>query len=90
MAEPVIVDTDILSNFLRGQENVTNRFVTHIDDGGTIRFTILIFYETVSGLKHRDAYRQLDSFLDFSNHGEVVPLTEESELVAADAFAALR
>ena len=90
MPEKVLVDTDILSYFLRGITQVQNRFNTYIQNGNTIRFSIITFYEIVSGLKHKDAASQLASFLDFAKQCEVVPLTEETTMASAELYASLR
>ncbi|MDJ0839738.1 MAG: type II toxin-antitoxin system VapC family toxin [Acidobacteriota bacterium] len=90
MPEKVLVDTDILSYFFRGNTQVQKRFNAYVQNGNTIRFSIITFYEIVSGLKHKDAARQLGVFLDFAEQCEVVPLTRETVMASADAYATLR
>lgn len=90
MPEKVLVDTDILSYFLRGNIQVQKRFDAYIQNGDKIRFSIITFYEIVSGLKHKGATRQLSSFLDFAELCDVVPLTRASTMASAEAYATLR
>ncbi len=41
-------------------------------------------------MKHRDALRQLDLFLEFAKHNAILPLTEESVIISSDLYANLR
>ncbi|MGV2388374.1 MAG UNVERIFIED_CONTAM: hypothetical protein LVR29_08765 [Microcystis novacekii LVE1205-3] len=44
----------------------------------------------MSGLKHRDAQKQLDKFLEFSRLNQILLLTEESVTTSAKIYADLR
>jgi len=85
-----MVDTDILSLFLRGDSKVVARFAEYLAAHGKINFSIITYYEIVSGLKHRDARKQLKVFLDFLEHATVLPLSVEAANLAADQYAASR
>jgi tRNA(fMet)-specific endonuclease VapC len=87
---PALIDTDILSMFLRGHRNVSDRFEAYLREYGTINLSIITYYEIVSGLKHRDAQRYLDTFLDFADSCIVLPLTERAATISADIYADLR
>ncbi len=86
----VLVDTDILSMFFRNNHNVVFHFREYSKQYRRINLSILTYYEILSGLKHRDALKQLDSFLEFAKHNAVLPLTEDSTIVSADLYATLR
>jgi len=88
--KPALVDTDILSMFLRGHPQVGTRFEAYLAQYNQINFSIITYYEIVSGLKHRDAQKQLTSFLEFSSHNTIVPLTVDSVEIAAGIYADLR
>ncbi len=85
-----LVDTNILSMFFRGHQRVVARFETYLQQYDTISFSIITYYEIVSGLKHRDAYRQLNLFLEFAAQNTVLPLTTEVADAAAEIYADLR
>lgn len=85
-----MVDTDILSLFLRGHPMVVARFATYLAEQTVIPFSIVTYYEIVSGLKHRDARKQLQAFLDFARQNVILPLTEEAADLAAERYAELR
>lgn len=85
-----LLDTDILSLFLRGNSKVGARLRTYLLEHGRVSFCVVTYYEIVSGLLHRDARRQLSSFLEMVAESEVVPLTERSAAVSAKLYADLR
>lgn len=58
---PTLIDTDTISLFLRNQPQVVANFRAYPEVHGRISFSIITYYEIVSGLKHRDARRQLSS-----------------------------
>lgn len=58
-----LIDTDILSLFLRGNKNVKSKVEEYLKYYPEINISILSYYEILSGLKHRDANKQLESFL---------------------------
>jgi tRNA(fMet)-specific endonuclease VapC len=85
-----LVDTNILSLFFRGHPQVVGKFEAYLKEHDGINLSIITYYEIVSGLKHRDAYKQLDLFLDFVTQNTVLPLTQEVADIAAQIYADLR
>jgi len=85
-----LIDTDILSLFFRNHHQVTSNFSSYLEQYEKINFSIITFYEIVSGLKHRDAHKQMTSFLDFSSENRVLPITEHSVTISAEIYANLR
>lgn len=61
--KPVLVDTDILSMFFRNNESVVSHFKKYLVRHDKINLSIITYYEVLSGLKHKGATRQLNSFL---------------------------
>lgn len=88
--KPALIDTDIVSLFLRGNRHVRSRFEAYLGSGERLHLSIITVYEIVSGLKHRDAKKQLQSFRALVAASEVWPLTEPCVEIAADLYAALR
>ena len=88
--KPVLIDTDILSLFFRGNPTVVLQFQTYLNQYRQINLSIVTYYEILSGLKHRDAQKQLALFLDFAAQNTVLPLTQESVRLSADFYATLR
>lgn len=73
-----LIDTDILSMFFRGNKTVKANFAAYLSEYEQISFSIVSYYEIISGLKHRDAHRQMDSFIEFAAQNDILPLTVES------------
>ncbi len=88
--KPALIDTDILSFFLRGHPQVVSHFDVYTKTYAKINFSIITYYEILSGLKHRDAQQQFRHFLDFVVENTVVPLTERSVEISADMYAVTR
>lgn len=61
--KPALIDTNILSLFFRGQAQVVANFASYLAEHPSITFSTINYYEIISGLKHRDAHKQLDVFL---------------------------
>ena len=83
-----MVDTAVLSYLLRGRPDVVSRFREYIAEHAKMTFSVL--YEILSGLKHREARRQLDAFLALSSAREVLPLSRQASEAAAERYAELR
>ena len=88
--KPALIDTDILSLFFRGDPHVVVHFDDYIAEHAKITISIVTYYEIVSGLKHRDAQKQLASFLEFAAQSNVVLLSERSVMQSAEVYADLR
>ncbi|MEQ9549518.1 MAG: type II toxin-antitoxin system VapC family toxin [Coleofasciculus sp. G3-WIS-01] len=88
--KPALVDTDILSMFFRGNPAVVSNFQTYLNEYRQINLSIITYYEILSGLKHRDAHKQLALFLEFATQNTVLPLTQTAVTLAAEFYASLR
>jgi tRNA(fMet)-specific endonuclease VapC len=88
--KPALIDTDILSRFFRQDPRVVERFLRYTRQHGIIAFSILTYYEILSGLRHRDAQRKLDAFIEFSRQSLILPLNREAADQAARLYAATR
>ena len=76
--------------YFRGNETVKTNFEKYIYRYWRVNFSIITYYEIVSGLKHRDARKQLDSFLGFAAQNTILSLTEQSVATSAEMYAELR
>jgi len=85
-----LLDTDILSLYFRNNPNVVSRFQEYLAQYEKINFSIITYYEILSGLKHRDALKQLSSFREFSKRSALLPLTERSVAISSDLYASSR
>jgi predicted nucleic acid-binding protein len=85
-----MLDTDILSEFLRGNSKVIERVDEHLKEYGFISLSIITYYEILNGLLYKDARKQLSKFEDFVELNKVIPLTKRMAKIAANIQADLR
>ena len=84
------LDTDILSEFLRGNQKVIDKVDEHLKEYGFMSFSIITYYEILNGLLYKDANKQLKRFEDFAGLNKVIPLTLRMAKTAAAIYAELR
>ena len=85
-----LIDTDILSYFFSRHAQVVENVDEYTDVFDQLNFSILTYYEILSGLNHRDARQQLSIFQRFVGENNVIPLTTQTIIIAADIYAETR
>jgi len=85
-----LIDTDILSLFFRNTSKIADCFASYLVQYKKINFSIITYYEIVSGLKHRDADKKMSRFLEFASKNTILPLTEKSVTISSEIYAELR
>ena len=85
-----IIDTDILSEFLRGNSKVIAKVDEHVKEFGFISLSIVTYYEILNGLLYKDARKQMAKFEEFVTLNKVVPLTIRTVKISANIQADLR
>lgn len=88
--KPSMLDTDILSEFLRGNLKVISKVDEHLKEFGFISLSIITYYEIPNGLLYKDARKQLSRFEKFVTLNRVIPLTLQNAKIAASIHADLR
>jgi tRNA(fMet)-specific endonuclease VapC len=88
--EPALLDTDTLSEIMKGvdpqvQDNA-RRYLTAFHH---FTFSIMTRYEILRGLKARRATRQIARFEQRCQHSQVLPLTDDIIVHAAEIYALL-
>ena len=87
---PALVDTDILSEFLRGTEIVVDNAKKYLENYDSINFSIITYYGILNGLLYKDARKQLKRFSNFAELNKILPLTLSATRRAAEIYANLR
>jgi predicted nucleic acid-binding protein len=85
-----MLDTDILSEFLRGNTKVMANVASYIKEHGQISISVITYYEILNGLLYKDAKKQLLKFEEFVALNKVIPLTVKMAKQAASIQAGLR
>jgi predicted nucleic acid-binding protein len=88
--KPALVDTDILSQFLRNNLTVVSNANKYLQAYDAINFSIITYYEVLNGLLYKDAKNQLARFIEFAELNRVLPLTMRAAEIAAEIYADLR
>jgi len=88
--ERALVDTDILSYFLKGDPAVVKNAIDYLEHYRVLEISIITFYEITSGLLAKNAHKQLSVFESFIAENIVVPLSENSVKISSELYAILR
>ena len=86
----VLIDTDILSYYFRGDKIVVQNFNNYLQNFDFIEISLITFYEIVSGLMAKDSIRQLDVFYEFIEGNLILPMTENSSKISSELYSFLR
>lgn len=85
-----ILDTNILSYFLKGDTSVTDRTRAYLEIYPYLSFSILTYYETKGGLFYRDAHSQMERFEQLAETSEIVDLDRSVADIASQIYSNLR
>ncbi len=88
--KPAMLDTDILSEFLRGNQKVLGNVERYLDEYDSVNISVITYYEIQNGLLYKDAKKQLAKFEEFVSLNNVIPLTIPMAKKAAEIQAYLR
>jgi tRNA(fMet)-specific endonuclease VapC len=86
----VLIDTDILSYYFKGNDTVLNNFEKYLSHYDLIETSIITYYEIVGGLLAKNALKQLNVFEKFISDNIVIPLTESSAKISSELFSTLK
>lgn len=85
-----LLDTDILSEYFRGNARVIKRVEDYLEKFEAINFSIITYYEILNGLLCKDAQNQLERFKSFAQMSNILPLTLRTVEISAKIHADLR
>ena len=88
--KPALLDTNILSAFLKGQTPVIARMGQHLEEVGRPGISIITYFELLRGLKELGNARKLADFEDLVSRLHVRLLTQRVMGIAADLYVELR
>lgn len=85
-----LIDTDILSYFLKGHKQVTENFELYLKEQPQITISEITYFEILSGLTFKKAKKQIQEFENFISTCEVLKLSTTSLQISANIYAELR
>jgi tRNA(fMet)-specific endonuclease VapC len=86
----VLVDTDILSYYFKGDKIVVENFRKYLEQFDLIEISLITYYEIVSGLLAKNALKQLNLFDEFISGNLIVPMTEKSARISSELYSTLK
>ena len=89
--QEVLIDSDILSYFLKGDKEVYLKFNEYGKYFEFLKISNVSYYEIISGLKYFDPKKRIDEFRNFVNKACVIlPVTNDSIEISSSIYAHLR
>jgi len=85
-----LIDTDILSYYLKGDKIVVENFRRYLKLFNVIEISLITYYEIVSGLLAKNSFKQLSIFDEFIGVNLIIPLTEKSARISSELYSTLR
>ena len=85
-----LLDTNMISYFLRGEKQVVERFREYQTFHSYLTFSVLTYYEIKSGLLYKDAKNLLQQFEILAKNSEILPLDIDTSNVASIIYQDLR
>ncbi len=89
MPPQILVDTDILSYYLKGYPDVLQSLNEHEKQHNTVFISRITVVEILGGLKAKNATAQEARFREFINNRTVIEVTESIGEIASGIFAHL-
>ncbi len=87
---PTLIDSDIISYFLKNDEDVYGKFIEYLEEYDLLNISIVTYYEVLAGVYHRNASRQLMRFEMIISMCNIIHLTTESIEISAREAARLK
>ncbi|MFW6101147.1 MAG: type II toxin-antitoxin system VapC family toxin [Bacteroidota bacterium] len=78
------------THYFKGERKVVRNFEKYLDNFEIIEISIITYYEILSGLQTKNAFRQLEIFEEFAKDNIVIPLTENSCKISAELYSNLK
>lgn len=88
--KPALIDTDIVSYFLKGNEKVFIKFQEYLNHFDSINICIITYYEVLSGLNFKNATKQLQIFENFCANTTILNITRDSVKKSAEIYSEQR
>ncbi len=87
---PSLLDTDILSELFRKNPKILARASDYIGIHRCLNISQITKYEILKGLKAKKAEKQIELFNRFCAINNVLPITDDVIVKAADIYASLK
>lgn len=89
MEPKTLLDTDVLSGLMRRTPTAIQRARIYLADHRQLTISLVTRFEILRGLKAKQATTQLTAFGSFCQNSEVLPISDDVIVRAADIYADL-
>lgn len=86
----IFLDTNIVSYYLKGNEEITSKIKEAVENGETIALSIINVYELLKGFAYKNNAALTKIFYDFLRYVKIVQIDNNAVIEAADIYANLR
>lgn len=80
----VLIDTDILWYYFKGDMHVVEKFEEYLLSYTTINVSIISYYEILCGLKHKDEKKKMRLFESFIASNNLLHISKNSASISAE------
>ncbi len=87
---PSLIDTDILSYYLRGDESVVKNVIKYLNKYPTLNISSITYFEILGGLEYKKASRQIKEFENFVSDCNIWNIEEDSIKISSKEYGRLR
>lgn len=88
--EKALLDTDILSYFLKGHPDVLSRAEEYLFEFNQLTFSEITYFEILAGLEYKNAKKQIEQFELFCKESQILKLTTQSIRLSSKIYGKLR
>ncbi len=88
--QETLIDTDILSYYLKGNEKVITKVIEYLKEYPTLNISSITYFEILGGLEYKKATRQIKEFENFSSNCRIFNVDQESIRLSAKEYGRLR
>ena len=88
--QKVLLDSNIISYFLRGEVSVIRELEKYQQSFEKITFSIFTYYEIISGLKYRDSKKIFMIFEELAAESEILEFNQDTVRIASEIYGDLR
>lgn len=85
-----LIDTDILSYFLNGNEKLTSKTEEYLLFYSHLSFSEITYFEILVGLEYKKAKKQIEQFELFSSKSNIIKIDNNSIRASATIYGQLR
>lgn len=85
-----LLDTGILSYYLKGNPTVQLNTLKYLAEHETLNISIITYYEVLSGLSYKKAEKQIANFKRFAEKCNIINISDEVVEIGADIYGTLR